>query len=277
MGEPSPRGTVLALHGGPGSPHDYLKPFEDLAAHGYHVVFYDQLGCGRSELARDVAEYSVERDVDDLDAVRQGLNLGTVHLVGSSYGGALAIAYALSHPEGIRTLVSASGLASVPLTVREMARLKGELPAPIPAVLAKHEAVGAYTDPEYLGAVMEFYRRHLCRLSPWPPEVQYTIDHGLSPKYLTMNGPNEFTITGTIRDWDVTARLGEIRAPTLVTAGRYDEVTPTVARAIHDGIRGSEFRLFEKSSHLAFWEERESYMRSLAGFLARHETSYSSR
>ncbi len=126
------------------------------------------------------------------------------------------------------------------------------------------------SNPEYLAAVMEFYRRHVCRLNPWPAEVQYTLDHVSLPKYGRMNGPNEFTIVGTIRDWDATQRLGEIHVPTLVTAGRYDEVTPTVARSIHQGIPRSEFRLFEESSHLAFWEERTRYMATLVDFLGRH-------
>jgi proline iminopeptidase len=273
VGEPGPRGTVLALHGGPGATHDYLLSLNDLARHGYRIVYYDQLGCGRSDLARDPSEYSIDRDVADLEELRSALGLGPVHLFGSSYGGLLAIAYALAHPEGLTTLTSASGLADVPLTVREMQRLKRELPAPILDVLERHEARGEFQHPEYLAAVQEFYRRHLCRLDPWPPEVTYTLDHISLPKYGRMNGPNEFTIVGTIKDWDATPRLGEIRTPTLVTAGRYDEVTPAVAESIHRGIRGSEYRLFAESSHLAFWEERDRYIDTYRQFLDRHPHS----
>jgi proline iminopeptidase len=270
VGEPGPAGTVLTLHGGPGATHDYLLAFSDLTRFGYQVVYYDQLGCGRSELARTDAEYTVERDVSDLDDLRKQLGLHRVHLVGSSYGGLLAIAYALAHPEPLKTLVSVSGLADVPLTSREMQRLKRELPPPLPEVLERYEAKGEFQHPEYLAAVQEFYRRHLCRLPAWPAELSYTLDHMSGPKYGTMNGPNEFTIVGTIRDYDVTARLGEIRVPTLVTAGRYDEVTPKVAESIHRGIHGSEYALFEESSHTAFWEERNRYMETLAAFLRRH-------
>jgi proline iminopeptidase len=270
IGEPGPRGTLLALHGGPGATHDYLLSLNDLARHGYRVVYYDQLGCGRSELARDVSEYSIDRDVADLEELRNGLGLGRVHLWGSSYGGLLAIAYALAHPEGLKTLTSASGLADVPLTVREMQRLKRELPPPIRGVLERHEARGEFQHPEYLAAVQEFYRRHLCRLDPWPAEVSYSLDHMSLPKYGTMNGPNEFTIVGTIKDWDATPRLGEIQVPSLVTAGRYDEVTPAVAESIHRGIQGSEYRLFTESSHLAFWEERDRYIEVLRRFLDAH-------
>ncbi|MGA9838899.1 MAG: proline iminopeptidase-family hydrolase [Thermoplasmata archaeon] len=270
VGDPGSAGTLVTLHGGPGGTHDYLLSFADMVAHGYRVVFYDQLGCGKSDRPRDEAEYSVDRDVEDLDELRRALGIDRMHLLGSSYGGLLAIAYALAHPEPIVTLTSASGLADVPLTVREMARLCRELPPPLPAFLDRHGARGEFQHPEYLAAVGEFYRRHLCRISPWPAEVTYTIEHGNSPKYRVMNGPNEFTITGTIRDWDQSARLGEIRIPTLVTTGRYDEVTPVVAESIHRGIPGSELVLFTESSHTAFWEERARYMDVLQRFLARH-------
>ncbi|HXQ49158.1 MAG TPA: proline iminopeptidase-family hydrolase [Thermoplasmata archaeon] len=270
VGAPGPKGTLLTLHGGPGATHDYLLSLNDLADLGYRIVYYDQLGCGRSDLARRVSEYTVERDVADLESLRTRLGLGRVHLFGSSYGGMLAIAYALAHPEGLKTLISASGLADVPLAAREMQRLKRELPPPIRETLERYEARGEFQNPEYLAAVMEFYRRHLCRLDPWPAEVTYSLDHISVPKYGTMNGPNEFTIVGTMKDWDATPRLGEIGVPTLVTAGRYDEVTPTVAESIHHGIRGSQYELFENSSHLAFWEERPRYMEVLRAFLDRN-------
>jgi proline iminopeptidase len=270
VGEPGPAGTVVVLHGGPGATHDYLRPFADLAPLGYRVLFYDQIGCGRSDLARRTEEYTVDRDVSDLEELRVALGLGRIHVIGSSYGGMLAIAYALEHGERLKTLVSASGLADVPLTVREMQRLKRELPAPILEVLERHEARGEYGDPEYLAAVQEYYRRHLCRVWPWPEEVQYSLDHLSLPKYGTMNGPNEFTIVGTIKDYDVTDRLREIRVPTLVTTGRYDEITPRVARSIHDHISGSEWALFEESSHMAFWEERDRYIASVGTFLRAH-------
>ena len=270
VGDGIGRAPVLMLHGGPGMSHDYLAPFEDLAGFGYRVVFYDQLGCGRSERARDPIDYSIDRDVADLDELRRRLGLGRVHLIGSSYGGLLAIAYTLAHPEGVRTLVSASGLADVPLAVREMQRLVRSLPPEMTAAIAEGDASGTYDSPAYAAAVAEFYRRHLCRLEPWPPEVTYTLANVSLPKYGRMNGPNEFTIVGTIRDWSVTDRLGEIRLPTLITVGRYDEVTPAVAESIHRGIPGSELHQFGASSHLAFWEERADYFALLRRFLDRH-------
>ncbi len=128
VGDPGPAGTVVALHGGPGATHDYLLSLSDLAQWGYRVVYYDQIGCGRSDLARDVSEYTIERDVEDLEALRKALGLERFHLLGSSYGGLLAIAYALAYPGPLRSLVSASGLVDVPFASREMQRSSASFP-----------------------------------------------------------------------------------------------------------------------------------------------------
>lgn len=265
------RGTILTLHGGPGATHDYLLPLADLCALGYRVVFYDQLGCGRSEVPRNPALFTVEHYVEEVDSLRRTLGLGRVHLIGSSWGGLLGLAYALEHPDGLSTLVTVGGLASVPFASAEMERLRRRLPAPITAALARHEARGEYRSPEYVRAVSEFYRRHLCRLDPWPVEVTRSLEWTeRRPVYPIMNGPNEFTITGTIRYWDCTRLLPRMRTPTLVTGGRYDEVTPRVARQIHEGIRGSQWVTFSRSAHLPFWEERPKFRAVVGGFLRRH-------
>jgi len=263
------KGTILCLHGGPGATHDYLLSLEDLAQFGYRVVLIDQLGCGKSERPRGTALYTIAHNVEEVEGVRKALQLGKVHLMGSSYGGALAIATALKYQRNLRSLVITGGLASVPLTVREMRRLVNRLPPKTRATLAKYEAREDYENPEYLAAVDVFYRRHVCRLPVWPREVTYSFEHLSRPVYFTMNGPNEFTIIGTIRDWDVTDQLPTIRVPTLVTVGRYDEVTPRVAESIHRGIRGSKLVRFEKSAHLAMWEERSHYIGVVRDFLDR--------
>jgi proline iminopeptidase len=186
--------------------------------------------------------------------------------MGSSYGGALVLATALAHPEGLRSLIVSSGLASTPLTVREMRRLIDQLPPKVRETIQKYDEKGDFRNPEYLKAVDVFYRRHLCRLPIWPHELVQTLDY-TGIVYQVMNGPNEFTITGRIGDWDVTDQLPRIRIPTLITVGRHDEVTPRVAREIQRGIRGSKLVVFSRSSHLAFWEERPLYMEVVHDFL----------
>jgi len=265
-------GEILCLHGGPGATHDYMLSIADLANRGYRVTFYDQLGCGRSQIPKNPALFVPERYVEEVEAFRKRMRLGRPHVIGSSWGGMLAIAYALKYQRNITTMTTVGGLHSVPLTVKEMERMKRGLPKDVQATLAKYEAEGKYENPEYLKAVMVFYNKHLCRLSPWPPEVAYSLDHISKPVYGTMNGPNEFTIIGNTRYWDVTPRLKTIRVPTLVLGGRYDEVSPAVAGEIHKHIRGSELTTFYKSSHLPFWEERETFMKRILSFLGTHPT-----
>jgi proline iminopeptidase len=260
--------TVLCLHGGPGASHDYLLPLADLTRHGYRVVMFDQLGCGESEVPDDRSLFTLEHHVLETEAVRNSLGLGRVHLLGSSYGGLLALAYTLAHPEALRSLTTVGGLASVPFTSAEMARLRAELPASVRATLDRCEASGATGSAEYKAAAMEFYRRHVLRLSPWPPEVERTFELiERRPVYALMNGPSEFTITGTIRDIDLSSQLPRIRTPTLVLGGRYDEVSPAVAQQIASAIPGARSVTFSESSHLPFWEERERFMAVLSSFL----------
>jgi len=264
------KGEILCLHGGPGATHDYLLSMADLADYGYRVTFYDQLGCGRSQLPKDLSLFVAERYIEEVDAFRRKMKLGRPHIIGSSWGGMLAIAYALKYQRNMTTMTTVGGLHSVPLTLREMQRMKRALPSGVQATLAKYESEGDYENPEYVKAVNVFYKKHLCRLSPWPPELAYSLEHISKPVYGTMNGPNEFTIIGNTLYWDVTDKLGTIHVPTLVLGGRYDEVSPAVAREIHKHIRGSELTIFPNSSHLPFWEERAAFMKRVLRFLGSH-------
>ncbi|MFI5450057.1 MAG: proline iminopeptidase-family hydrolase [Candidatus Bathyarchaeia archaeon] len=261
------KGTVLCLHGGPGMTHDYILPIADLAQYGYRVVFYDQLGCGRSQLPADKSLFVMERYVEELEEVRRILKLGRVHLLGSSCGGQLALAYALKYQKNLKSLTTVGALHNVLMTFEEMQRMKKTLPSNVYRTMEKYERAGEYDNPEYLKCVEIFYRKHVCRLAEWPEKLKYSIEHLSKPVYETMNGPNEFTIIGNIRYWNVTDQLHLIKIPTLVTCGKYDEVSPKVARDIHRHIKGSQLVIFPKSSHLPFWEERERFVSVLKNFL----------
>ncbi len=261
------KGTLLCVHGGPGMTHDYLLPLVDLAKEGYRVLFYDALGCGKSELPEDDSLFTVEHDSGVLDDVRSALTRGKVFLMGSSYGGLLVLKYATWHSEALLGVISTGGLTDVPFTVREMNRLREELPPKAREALQVHERSGEFDHPEYLAAVQTFYKRHLCRLDPWPREVNHTMEHVSLPVYHTMNGPNEFTITGNIRTIDFTRDLHRVTVPTLLVHGKYDEVTPAVGQLIHENLPGSRLEILPQSSHLGFWEERPRYMELAREFL----------
>ena len=234
------------------------------------MIFYDQLGVGKSELPKDRRLFTVERYVEEVENFRKVMNLGKIHLWGSSWGGFLAIAYALKYQKNLQSLTSASGASSTPLTYEGMLTLRSELPAALQDTLKKYEDEGDYENPEYLQVLDILYRKHICRLPEWPPEVSYGLSNVSKPVYQTMWGPNEFVLWGNLMYWDVTDELSGITVPALITCGRYDEVVPSVAEVIHNGIKGSKLMLFENSSHLAFWEERDEYMKAMTDFLDRH-------
>jgi proline iminopeptidase len=265
------RGTLVCVHGGPGATHDYLLSLADLTRAGYRVVFYDALGCGRSDLPPDTTLFTFEHDLRVLEEVRTSLGGGRVHLMGSSYGGMLVLGYATRYSENLLSLNSTGGLCDVPFALREMKRLLRALPAAVRATLRRYGSRGEYRHPEYERAMMVFYRRHVCRLTPWPAEVAYSLDHMSRPVYETMNGPNEFTIIGTMKDIEFTGDLRQISVPTLLVHGRYDEVTPAVGRQIHANVPRSQLRIFPRSSHMSFWEERPAYLTLVREFLHQAE------
>ncbi len=266
---------LLCLHGGPGATHDYLEPLEAMAATGRRVIFYDQLGAGNSDHPHNPSLWTVSLFVEELGVMRQALGLERVHLLGQSWGGMLGMEYALTQPRGLASLIVADSPASMPQWVAEANRLRAQLPPDIQETLLKHEAAGTTDDPAYQEAVMVFYRRHLCRLDPWPVCVNRTFEK-LSKEpdvYNTMNGPSEFHVIGVLKDWDIVDRLGEIHVPTLVVSGRYDEATPAIAETVHHGISGSEWVLFEHSAHMPHVEEPERFRQVLTSFLERDEAN----
>jgi proline-specific peptidase len=223
--------------------------------------------------------WTVNLFVEEVGVVRRALGLERVHILGHSWGGMLAMEYALTNPEGLASLVIADSPASIPQWIAEANRLRGELPADVRQTLLKHEEAGTTEDPEYQQAMLVFYGRHVCRVDPWPDFLTRAFEKlTQNPEvYNTMNGPSEFHVTGTLKNWDITGRLGEIHVPTLVVSGRYDEATPAIAETVHRGIRGSEWVLFEESSHGPHAEEPEKFMQVLGQFLGRVEAESAAR
>ncbi len=264
---------LLTLHGGPGAAHDYLESLDAVARTGRRVIYYDQLGCGRSATPPNPSMWTVDLYKEEIEVIRGALGLGHIHLLGQSWGGMLAMEYAISRPVGVAALIVASSPASMVQWVAEANRLRNDLPPDVQATLRAHEVAGTTTDPAYEAAVREFYKRHVCRVDPFPEFVERTFAAiAANPEvYHTMNGPSEFHVIGTLKNWDVVSELGKIRIPTLVTSGRYDEATPLIAETVHRGIPGSEWVLFEHSSHMAHAEEPERYVQVLDHFLDRIE------
>lgn len=264
---------LLLLHGGPGACHDYLESLAAMSATGRRVIFYDQQGCGNSDQPDDPGRWTVDFYVREIDAVRRALGLERCHILGQSWGGMLLMEYLVTRPAGVASATIASSPASMPMWAAETGAQRAALPAAVREALDRHEAAGTWDDPEYLAAVDVFYERHLCRVVP-PPEFDTRSFAKLARNpqvYRTMNGPTEFTIIGTLREWEVLSRLGAVDGPVLLTSGRHDEATPAQVALIRERIPQAEWVLFEQSAHLAHAEEPDRYMAVLADFLARAE------
>lgn len=271
-----PRAPVVVVHGGPGCTHDYVDSFKDLADDGRAVVHYDQLGNGRSTHLPDRGAdfWTVALFLAELDNLLAHLGIGErYHLVGQSWGGMLGAEHAVRRPSGLCALVIADSPASMALWVAEANRLRLALPPDTQDALLRHEVAGTTAHPEYEAATQAFYRRHVCRLDPWPPEVTRTFDAMASDPtvYGTMNGPNEFHVIGTLRDWTVVDRLHAVLAPTLLISGRHDEATPATIQPFADRIPDVRWTVFPDSSHMPHVEERRACMEVVGTFLRQHD------
>ncbi len=260
------RTPLLILHGGPGVPSYYLKP---LAALGDDrpVVFYDQLGCGHSDHPTDTTLWTIDRFIKELVTVRQALGLNEVHILGQSWGTMLAVDYMLTKPSGVKSLVLASPALSIPRWVRDADSLKSTLPESTRSAISRHEADGTYDSPEYQSAILEYYHRFVCLRNPWPADVESTLAQIGQSVYLTMCGPSEFTLTGSLKTYDRTDRLHDIKVPTLFTAGRYDEATPATVQYYSSLMPGSKLEIFENSAHITMEDEPERYNQVVRDFL----------
>jgi len=266
---------LLVLHGGPGAGHDYLESLSDLAT-DRAVVFYDQLGCGRSDQPDDPSLWVVDRFVAEVEAVRRALKLQRYHLYGHSWGGWLAIEYLLRQPREVVSAVLASTGASATQFVAGTRHLRTLLPADVQQTLDYYEARNDFTAPEYLDAVNVFYANFFCRLDTYPEALlRSAANIDGNQVYATMNGPNEFVMTGNLKSWDRTAQLHRIKYPVLLTRGRYDEFTVDCTDTLEKHLPEVVDRVeFPNSAHMAMWEDRPAYMRTLGSFLSRCDRTH---
>lgn len=264
--------TVFCLNGGPGLPCDYLRDSHAvLVEHGFDVVSYDQLGTGRSDKPEEQSLWTIERYMKEVEIVRAALGLGKVHLLGHSWGGWLAIEYAITFPQYLHTLILQSTAADIPLLTSEMERLRSALGHETSTMMRRYEAEGDFGNPEYRAAITLLDRRHVCRLAEIPPAYQRSREGQNRAIYTQMQGPNEFHYIGNLRNWSRAADLVEVKVPALVTAGAYDEITPVCARNIAENIAGpAEVRVFANSSHHPHFEEPDAFFEVLSGFLNRY-------
>jgi proline iminopeptidase len=268
---------LLILHGGPGFPHDYLRPLEDLAA-DRPVIFYDQLGCGRSDRPDNLDFWTVDHFVEELSLIRKELNLDTIHLLGHSWGTMLAVDYALRESVGLLSIVLSSPPLSIKRWLEDADRNRSKLPKNVQDTLKKHERDGTVETEEYKEADRIYASNFICRLSLTPEEVQRSIEGMGEIVYRTMWGASESYMKGSrLEHYDREDRLNELSMPVLFTCGRYDEASPEATAAYHAQIPGSEFVVFEKSAHMPHLEERLAFIDAVNNFLLRWDRGQSGK
>jgi len=265
---------AVVIHGGPGAPHNYVLGIVHLIAmSGRPVIVYDQIGCGQSTHLNDKPSefWTVDLFKEELNLLLKELKISKKYiLVGQSWGGILSFAHAVDKPKGLKGLVIANSLASVPKWLPEIERLVSELPAVHRKAVRKGLKEGNYTSPEFEAANDFFTLRHLVRV-PMTTDVAEAFGQlAVNPTvYAAMWGPVEFAPIGSLNTWDVEDQLKNIKVPTLLINGKFDEVTPKTQKRLVKKIKGAEWICLPYSTHLSWVEEPAAWISAVGEFLKR--------
>ena len=271
--------VLLLLHGGPGCTHEYFEVFEQhLSPDEYTFYYYDQLGSHFSDQPSDASLWNVERFREEVEQVRAAVGLEQFYLFGQSWGGLLGLEYALEHPQHLKGLIVSNMTASIASYTEYLGELRAQLPPEDVALMKRCEAAGDYANLEYQERLTALYNRHICRVVPWPEPVQRMFAHLAIPVYHTMQGDNEFVVTGNFKDWDRWADLHRVSVPTLLSVGRFDSMNPADIEEMGRRIPKSRVSICENGSHLSLWDDAQTYFAALKTFLREVEDgSFSAR
>lgn len=259
---------LIVLHGGPGVPHYYIQPLEDLGM-DREVVLYDQLGCGKSDNPDDISLWNVDRFVQELEALRKHLGFEKVHLLGHSWGAALAAEYYFIFAKHVQSIIFADPFLSAKIWMKDAKRLLATLPKDVQIKINVHQNSGTYDSEEYKLATQDYYDLYLNRGEKPNPYIEKAKTEFGAQVYRTMWGPTEFHVTGNLMDYDFTSKLPEIKVPVLILCGKYDEATPQSCEYFQEQIPGSEMIIFENSAHHPHLEETEKYLDIVGDYLNR--------
>jgi proline iminopeptidase len=274
----NPKLKVLLLHGGPAVPHEYLEAMDSyLPGAGVEYYYYDQLGAGNSDRPDDDSLWSLPRFVEEVEQVRTALGLDSSNfcLFGQSWGGLLAMEYALKYQANLKCLIVSNMMASIPAYNDYAHRVI--MPAMDQKALAEiqaMEAAGKTDDPHYMELLVpNHYEQHFLRMpaDQWPEPVQRAFSKINSHVYTLMQGPSELGAGGTLVNWDRFADLPKIKVPTLVIGARYDTMDPAYMEKMAHAFPHGEYLYCPKGSHMAMYDDQATYFRGLLGFLHRME------
>ena len=262
---------VILLHGGPGFSSFYMKSLEGLAS-DRPVIRYDQLGGGRSNRISDTTLFTIDHFVRELDSLRSALGYGKVHLVGHSWGTILGLEYYRAHPDHVLSLTLASPAIDIPTWEKNTRRLLKTLSDSSQRAIAAGEAEKKFDTPAYQHALEEFYGRYVW-LHPVEADLDSTFQTVNEGIYVYMLGPSEFTITGTLRTYDATPFLRQVKVPTLYTVGEFDEADPATVRRFAAMTPGAMVEVIPGAAHITTWDNPEAMLKVVRDFLASVDTA----
>lgn len=266
---------LIVIHGGPAGSRYYLQPLEVLA-NTRPIIFYDQLGCGLSDKSTDKSYWTIEHFIEELSLIREALNLKSAHILGHSWGAMLALDYALKlNPRGVKSFIFSGACFSVKMWGLDQRKYLLELPSKIQEAILTAEKNGDFSSREYRDAMEYYYKLHICRLDPWPECLNESMSEMNYEIYKYMWGPSEFTITGTLKNYDRVNDLYKIKIPVLFTCGEFDEAAPQTTDRYHKKIPQSELIVFKGASHNHHLEKTEEYLTVISDFLKRVEKNNS--
>ena len=265
---------VLLLNGGPGATHEYFECMESFfPAANIEFIYYDQLGCGNSQDPKDTSMWDLPRYVEEVEQVRTALQLNkdNFYLLGHSWGGILAMQYALKYQANLKGLIISNMMSSCPAYgkyAREV--LAPQFDKNILDSIRTIEANNDFANPKYMELLMpNFYAKHFLRLpvNNWPEPVTRSFAKMNNSLYVTMQGPSEFGVSGKLLNWDVSKQLPELRIPTLTIGGTHDTMDPEHMKWMSTQVQKGRFLLCEKGSHMSMYDDQQTYMKGLISFL----------
>jgi len=268
----NPKIKILLLHGGPAMTHEYMECFETFfQREGFEFYEYDQLGSYYSDQPKDSSLWTTERFVEEVEQVRKaiGADKNNFYVLGNSWGGILAMEYALKYQQNLKGLLVANMVASAPeygkyadeVLAKQM---KPEILAEIRALEAKKD----FNNPRYMELLIpNFYKEHLCRLKEWPDGLNRASKHVNGEIYTLMQGPSEFGISGRLAKWDIKNRLHEITIPTLMIGAKYDTMDPKAMEEQSKLVKNGHYLYCPNGSHLAMWDDQKVFMNGVIKFV----------
>ena len=268
----NPKIKVLLLHGGPGSTHEYFESFESfLPQEGIEFIYYDQLGSYYSDKPTDTSLWTTERFVEEVEQVRVALNLdkSNFYLLGHSWGGILAMEYALKYQQNLKGLIISNMMSSCPAYASYNKNvLQKQMDAKVVDSILNFERTKTTSDPRYMNLLLtKYYNEHVCRVYPFPEPLNRMFGHSNNEVYNIMQGPSEFGISGRLALWDRTADLFKISVPTLVIRGMHDTMDPEFMKMMSEKLGNGNLVTCPNGSHCSMWDDQPNYFKGLINFL----------